>query len=215
MFTFEIQGFINPPTISIIALYRILSHQIISSPHLHSVAAPSCASCSASSWWRSSSHHHRSPRPHGTWLWSRSEEGRRCTAKAEDEKRQKDGGFNRYCTVCKNEKQNWVFSVVKCSLRTSTKGRLFRSINSYSFNFNGFTGFCPWHLPSPGGKQFLWFWQMTFRNFTAFYSFWFQGNACYCFFQMCISSVVIQLICVQIWFILMRWILVSVALKKW
>ena len=50
----------------------------------------------------------------------------------------------------------------KCSLRTSTKGRLFRTFNSYSLNFNGRlcmrrTGFCPCWAPCPKGEQFLWF----------------------------------------------------------
>ena len=50
-----------------------------------------------------------------------------------------------------------------CSLRISTKGRLFRTFNSYSFNFKGGlynrrTGYCPCRAPCPGGEQFLWFW---------------------------------------------------------
>ena len=42
------------------------------------------------------------------------------------------------------------------------KGRLFRTFNSYSFNFKGgicnrCTGYCPYGAPRPGGEQFLWF----------------------------------------------------------
>ena len=49
-----------------------------------------------------------------------------------------------------------------CSLRTSTKGRLFRTFNSYSFNFKGGlcdrrTGYCPCWASCPGGEQFLWY----------------------------------------------------------
>ena len=49
-----------------------------------------------------------------------------------------------------------------CSLRTSTKGHLFRTFNAYSFNFNGGlcnhrTGFCPCRAPWPGDEQLLWF----------------------------------------------------------
>ena len=49
-----------------------------------------------------------------------------------------------------------------CSLRTSTKGRLFRTFNSYSFNIKGGlcnrrTGYCSCRAPCPGGEQYLWF----------------------------------------------------------
>ena len=50
------------------------------------------------------------------------------------------------------------------SMRTSTKFRLFRTFNGYSFNCNGGlcnhrTGFCPWQIRSLGGEQHLWFLQ--------------------------------------------------------
>ena len=53
---------------------------------------------------------------------------------------------------------------------------LFRTFNSYSFDFNGRlcncrTGFCPWRAPSPGGEQFCDFFKMTTCNFIAFFSF--------------------------------------------
>ena len=49
-----------------------------------------------------------------------------------------------------------------CSLRTSTKGCLFRTFNSSSFNLKGRlcnrrTGYCPCRSWCPGGEQFLWF----------------------------------------------------------
>ena len=44
------------------------------------------------------------------------------------------------------------------------KGRLFRTFNSYSFNFKGGlcnrrsrTGYCPYRAPCPRGEQILWF----------------------------------------------------------
>ena len=48
-----------------------------------------------------------------------------------------------------------------CSLRTSTKGRLFRTFNSYSFNFKGGlcnrrTGYCPYRAACPGSEQIMW-----------------------------------------------------------
>ena len=48
-----------------------------------------------------------------------------------------------------------------CSLKTSTKGRLFRTFNSYSFSFKGglcncCAGYCPCRAPCPGGEQFQW-----------------------------------------------------------
>ena len=43
----------------------------------------------------------------------------------------------------------------------STKGRLFRTFNSYSFIFKGGlcnrrNGYCPCRAPCPGGEHFLW-----------------------------------------------------------
>ena len=62
--------------------------------------------------------------------------------------------WNRKRSLFKNHKH--------CSLRTSTKGRLFRTFNSSSFNFKGglcnrHTGYCPYRAPCPGSEQFLWF----------------------------------------------------------
>ena len=57
-----------------------------------------------------------------------------------------------------------------CSLRISTKGRLIRTFNSYSFNFKGWlcnrrTGYCPCWAPCPGGDQFLWFLKIDLLRF--------------------------------------------------
>ena len=68
------------------------------------------------------------------------------------------------------------------SLKTSTKGRLFRTFNSYSFNFKGGlcncrTGYFPYRALCPGDEQFLWFFsKMTFCDFTLFYSFLTKAN---------------------------------------
>ena len=58
-------------------------------------------------------------------------------------------------------------------------------------------------------SSFCNFFKVTFCDFTLFYSFFTQPNI---FFQMCLVRNTIG--CVQIWFILILWILVSVALKK-
>ena len=62
-----------------------------------------------------------------------------------------------------NRKRSLFRNHRKCSLRTSTKGHLFRTFNSYSYSFNlkgGLcnrrTGYCPYRAPCPGGEQFLW-----------------------------------------------------------
>ena len=61
-----------------------------------------------------------------------------------------------------NPKMSFFKNHRHCSLRTSTKGHLFRTFNSYWFNFNGGlcnrrTGFCLCRAPWAGDKQFLWF----------------------------------------------------------
>ena len=51
---------------------------------------------------------------------------------------------------------------------------LFRTFNSYSFNFNGGlrkrrTGYCLLQTPSPRGKQFLWFLKIDLSWFHRIY----------------------------------------------
>ena len=58
------------------------------------------------------------------------------------------------------------------------------------------------------GSSFCNFWKITFRDFTAFFSFLTRENHVFQIF-------VLKLICIQILLILTAWILVSVALKKW
>ena len=53
-------------------------------------------------------------------------------------------------------------------------GGLFRTFNSYSFNFNGVlrkhrTGYCLLRTPSPRGKQFLWFLKIDLLRFHRIY----------------------------------------------
>ena len=53
-------------------------------------------------------------------------------------------------------------------------GSLFRTFNSYSFNFNGGlrkcrTGFCLLQTPRPRGKQFLWFLKIDLLQFHHIY----------------------------------------------
>ena len=57
------------------------------------------------------------------------------------------------------------------------------------------------------------FWKTTFRDLTAFSPFWHEKILC--FSDILILKGVLKLICVQILLILIAWILVSVALKKW
>ena len=59
-----------------------------------------------------------------------------------------------------NRKGSFFKNHRNCSLRTSAKRRLFRTFNSYSFNFKGRlcnrrTGYCPCRAPCPGGEQIL------------------------------------------------------------
>ena len=59
-------------------------------------------------------------------------------------------------------------------------------------------------------SSFYGFWRMTSCDFNAFSSLLTQANLC---FLMCLIRN-IELICVQIWLIFMRWILVNVALSE-
>ena len=57
-----------------------------------------------------------------------------------------------------------------CSPSELHGGGLFRTFNSYSFNFNGGlhkrrTGYCLLRTPSPRGKQFLWFLKIDLLRF--------------------------------------------------
>ena len=68
-----------------------------------------------------------------------------------------------------------------CSPSELHGGSLFRTFNSYSFNFNGGlrkrrTGFCLLRTPSPRGKHFLWFWNLTSCDFFAFISSFIEVN---------------------------------------
>ena len=82
-------------------------------------------------------------------------------------------------------------------------GSLFKKFNSYihSISMAGIyirkrrTGFCLLRTPSPRGKQFLWFLKIDLLRFHRIYLFYLSY--------------------VQIWFILMLWILVGDTLKKW
>ena len=61
-----------------------------------------------------------------------------------------------------------------CSPSELHGGSLFKTFNSYSFNFNGGlrrrrTGFCLLRTPSPRGKQFLWFLNIDLLQFHRIY----------------------------------------------
>ena len=74
---------------------------------------------------------------------------------------------NRKRSVFKNHRN--------CSLRTTTKGRLFKTFNSYSLNINDRlhnrrTGFCLWQTWRPGGEEFLWFLKNDLLQFHRIFS---------------------------------------------
>ena len=61
-----------------------------------------------------------------------------------------------------------------CSQSELHGGGLFRTFNSYSFNFNGGlrkrrSGYCLLQTPSPRGKQFLWFFLIDLLRFHRIY----------------------------------------------
>ena len=108
-----------------------------------------------------------------------------------------------------NRKRSFFKNHRNCLLRTSTKGCLFRTFNSYSFSFKGGlynrrTGY----YPCPGGEQFLWFLKNDLlRLQLILLIFWLEQTFV---FEMCLVGSTKA----NSW-ILMLWILVSVALKKW
>ena len=72
----------------------------------------------------------------------------------------------------------------KLLTETPTKGRLFRTFNIYSFNFNG--GLCNYRIgsclcraPWPGDEQFLWFLKSDLLRFHPIFSFLTQPNICF------------------------------------
>ena len=96
-----------------------------------------------------------------------------------------------------------------CSPSELYGGGPFIKFNSYSFNFNGGlrkhrAGYCLLRTPGPRGKQFLRFLKTDLLRF----------HGIYLLFDW-IKLLFFYLICVQIWIILMPWILVNVTLKKW
>ena len=79
-----------------------------------------------------------------------------------------------------------------CSPSELHGGSLFRTFNSYSFNFNGglrkcHTGFCLLRTPSPRGKQFLWFLKIDLLRITFISSLIFKSNLL--FFWMCLLRI--------------------------
>ena len=108
----------------------------------------------------------------------------------------------------RNRKRSFFKTPRNCSLRTylNKKPRI-NNFYSYSFNFNGElyncrAGFCRAKVRAQSD-----FWKMASCDFTAFYCFLTQGNVC--------LDVLGKDYCAQLRVILMLWILVSVALKKW
>ena len=84
-----------------------------------------------------------------------------------------------------NRRGSFVKNQRKCSLRISTKGRLFRTFNGYSFNFNGgfrnrrILAFVRADLRAREVSSFCDFWKITFCDFTLFYYFLTKANVVY------------------------------------
>ena len=97
--------------------------------------------------------------------------------------------------------------------RTSMKGHLFRIFNSYSMA--GYVTAAPAFVHS----------KLCAREVSSFCDFWKYLLWFHCMFLYfdsskpfvcrCAWQGLLKLICVQIWLIFMRWILMNVALKKW
>ena len=71
-------------------------------------------------------------------------------------------------------------------------GGLFRTFNSYSFNFNGELrkrrmGYCLFRTPSPRGKQFLWFLKIDLLRFHRTYILFDWSKLL--FFEMCLLRI--------------------------
>ena len=89
-----------------------------------------------------------------------------------------------------NRKRSLFKNHIKCSLRTSTKGRLFRTFNSYSLNFkrglcNRRTDYRPYRAPCPGDEQFLWFLKNCLLRY----------QLILCFFELCLVRSIIANLC--------------------
>ena len=114
-----------------------------------------------------------------------------------------------------NCKRSFFRNHMNCSLRTSTKGRLFRTFNRASISKAGYVtavlAFFRAEIRTWEASSFCDFWKMTSRKFTVFHSFLTQALF---LFEMCLVRSTIANLC-QIILILMLWISVSVALKKW
>ena len=96
-----------------------------------------------------------------------------------------------------NSKRSFFLNHRNCSLRTSMKGRLFRTFNSHSFNFKGGlcnrrTGYCLCRAPCPGGEQFLWFLKNDLLRFRLI--FLFLDSSKHLFLEMClVRSIIVNL----------------------
>ena len=118
----------------------------------------------------------------------------------------------------KLQKVIFLKSQKNCLLRTSTKGRLFRTFNSYSFIFNMFNGglcnhrigFCQWQTRSPGWRAVA----VIYENWPRAISLHFLlfDSSKRLFLDVLSKYSIIR---AQLCVILMPWALVSVALKKW
>ena len=78
------------------------------------------------------------------------------------------------------------------------RGGLFRTFNSYSFNFNGGfrkrrTGYCLFRTPSPRGKQFLWFFLIDLLRFHRIYLLFDWSKLL--FFEMCLLRINLPNLC--------------------
>ena len=111
---------------------------------------------------------------------------------------------NQRVAVVKKEKnvvklQKVIFQKSQKQLaENTTKGRLFRTFNSYTFNFksglcNRHSGYCPCRAPCPGGKQFMWFLKNDLLQFHLILLFLTRWNVF--FFEMCLVRSTLANLC--------------------
>ena len=79
-------------------------------------------------------------------------------------------------------------------------GGLFRTFNSYSFNFNGGlrkrrSGYCLLRTPSPRGKQYLWFLKIDLLRFHRIYLLFDWRKLL--FFWMCLLRIKLPYLCLN------------------
>ena len=97
-----------------------------------------------------------------------------------------------------NHERSFFENRKNCSPSELHGGSLFRTFNSYSFNFNGglrkrCTGLCLLRSPSPRGKQFLWFLKIDLLRFHRIYLLFDWSNLLV--FELCLLRINLPKLC--------------------